>query len=276
MNRVGCLRRLSVSLQNSSKYRWGPNDITPPHIPNVDRRDESSNVPGIVANHRMRHGPVSRRRYLERGAATDYGATMTAEYGVIATRGMRLTFAQMNQIGLVLNRELNKPENKLRMMGAKAYFRIPDPWVAVTKKPVNTTRGGGVGRIVSWVSPVRARQIVLEIDCDCSYEHIYPVLKAACTGIEGKKMDHYQNFGFGKLMPMSRTYLEKMYEEERKIDMANENFFTHRELYAKNMAGIRNNPDRWRLMGGSTPEIAFHAEDGVGTKIHRTYKGLYR
>ena len=30
-----------------------------------------------------------------------------------------------------------------------------------------------------------------------------------------------------------------MYEEERKIEMANENFFTHRELYAKNMAGIR-------------------------------------
>ena len=89
--------------------------------------------------------------------------------------------------------------------------------------------------------------------------------------------------------------MEKMYEEERKIDMANENFFTHRkvfklpfvlfkkscfencirELYAKNMAGIRNNFDRWRLMGGG-PEIAFHAEDGVGTKIHRTYKGLYR
>lgn len=80
MNRVGCLRRLSVSLQSSSKYRWGPNDITAPHIPKVDRKDESSNVPGIVANHRMRNGPVSRRRYLERGAVTDYGASMTVSW----------------------------------------------------------------------------------------------------------------------------------------------------------------------------------------------------
>ena len=48
-----------------------------------------------------------------------------AEYGIIATTGMRLTFAQMNQLGLTLNRELNKEEHKLRLMGAKAYFRIP-------------------------------------------------------------------------------------------------------------------------------------------------------
>ena len=53
-------------------------------------------------------------------------------------------------------------------------------------------------------------------------------------------MDYYQNFGHSKMMPISRTYLQKMYEEERKIDMANENFFTHRELYAKNMGGIRH------------------------------------
>ena len=80
MNRVGCLRRLSISLQSCSKYRWGPNDVIPPHIPKVDRKDESVNVPGVVANHRMRNGPVSRRKYLERGAATDYGATMTVRW----------------------------------------------------------------------------------------------------------------------------------------------------------------------------------------------------
>ena len=59
-------------------------------------------------------------------------------------------------------------------MGAKAYFRIPgyltvhyscqylslDPWVAVTKKQANTTRGGGKGRIIGWVSPVRGKLLM--------------------------------------------------------------------------------------------------------------------
>ena len=66
-----------------------------------------------------------------------------------------------------------------------------------------------------------------------------------------------------------------MYEEERKMEMANENFFTTREIYAKNMGGIRNNYDKWRLEPGAD-ETLFHSTDGVGTKIHRTYKGLYR
>lgn len=53
-------------------------------------------------------------------------------------------------------------------------------------------------------------------------------------------MDYYQNFGFGKLMPMSRTYLEKMYEEERKMDMANENFFTHRIVFKSEFCFMKN------------------------------------
>ena len=67
----------------------------------------------------------------------------------------------------------------------------------------------------------------------------------------------------------------EMYEEERKIDMANENFFTHREIYAKNMGGIRNNFDKYRLRPGEC-ETQFHAVDRVGSKIHRIYKGLHR
>ena len=57
--------------------------------------------------------------------------------------------------------------------------------------------------------------------------------------------------------------------------MANENFFTTREIYAKNMGGIRNNYDKWQLEPGAD-ETLFHSVDGVGSGIHRTYKGLYR
>lgn len=234
---------MRFSLLRQSAYRWGPGDLKVPHVPKLDRQVESHNVAGLQSNHRMKEGSIARRRFLERGAVTDYGAKMTvlnliylltkhikikAEYGIIATEGFRLTFAQMNQIGLHLNRELNKAETKLRSMGAKAYFRVPTPYIPVTKRANNVTRGGGKNRVVTWVTPIKARQVILEVDVDCSYEHIYPALEAACQAIQGQKMDYYQNFGYGRMMPMSRTYLEKLYEEERKMEMANENFFTHR------------------------------------------------
>ena len=234
---------MRFSILRQSPYRWGPADLKVPHVPQVNRAVQSHNVAGMTSNHRMKEGSIARRRFLERGAATDYGAQMTvcnfqsvrkifinqkAEYGIIATEGFRLTFAQMNQIGLHLNRELNKAETKLRQMGARAYFRVPTPYIPVTKRANNVTRGGGKNRVVTWATPVKARQVILEVDVDCSYEHIYPVLEAACQAIQGQKMDYYQNFGYARMVPMSRTYLTKMYEEERKIEMANENFFTHR------------------------------------------------
>ena len=119
----------------------------------------------------MKEASKAKRRYLERGAATDYGASMTvsntiskiyknenqAEYGIIAKTSFRLTFAQLNQIGLHLNRELNKADNKLRQLGAKANFRVPAPYIPVTKRAANTTRGGGQPRVVTWVTPVKGQ-----------------------------------------------------------------------------------------------------------------------
>ena len=77
MSRICSLRRLSVTPICGSRYRWGPNDLTVPAIPNMGRQQESKNLPSLQANHRMAEGPRTRRKYLERGAVTDYGATMT-------------------------------------------------------------------------------------------------------------------------------------------------------------------------------------------------------
>ena len=76
-------------------------------------------------------------------------------------------------------------------------------------------------------------------------------------------------------MSWKLIYNLEMYEEERKIEMTNENFFTTREIYAKNMGGIRNNYDKWQLEPNAD-ETLFHSVDAVGSGIHRTYKGLYR
>jgi len=270
-------RPLSTSIHLSSKYRYGKHDLSMPKFPKQNKVGQ--NIIRVEGNHRLRLESIAvkQKRYLERGAAQDYSAEMTAEYGIIATGGFRLTAAQMNAMHLALNQQLNKSELKFKEMGAQAYWRLPEPWLPVIWRVKNTTRGGQQPPIQTWVSPVRARQIVLEVDVDCDYEHIYPILLNTIKSISGEKFDMNKGFGYAenKMMPISKTNLIKMYEEERKIEMANENFFTTREIYAKNMGGIRNNYDKWQLEPNAD-ETLFHSVDGVGSGIHRTYKGLYR
>ena len=54
-----------------------------------------------------------------------------------------------------------------------------------------------------------ARQIVLEVDVDCEYEHIYPLLLNSIKAISGEKFDMNKGFGYAenKMMPISRTNL---------------------------------------------------------------------
>jgi len=160
-------------------------------------------------------------------------------------------------------------------LGLRAYFRIPDPWHPVTKHPECATMGGGKGKIAYWVSPVRARQIVLEIDCDCEFNHIRPALVNAIKAVEGKTMLARFPLNNNIMMPVSRDYLEKMYEEERKMEMANENFWTRREMFAKNMMGLRNDQSRWNHIEGE-PIMWSRALHGVGSQMDQTYFGKYR
>ena len=151
--------------------------------------------------------------------------SVQAEYGIIATGGFRLTAAQMNAMHLALNQQLNKSELKFKEMGAQAYWRLPEPWLPVIWRVKNTTRGGQQSPIQAWVSPVRgnfsylgvvrdkmlflARQIVLEVDVDCDYEHIYPILLNTIKSISGEKFDMNKGFGYAenKMMPISKTNL---------------------------------------------------------------------
>ena len=54
-----------------------------------------------------------------------------------------------------MNQMLNKPEYKMTELGAKAYFRIPEPWHPVTKRILNATRGKGKPPINMWVTPIK-------------------------------------------------------------------------------------------------------------------------
>merc|ERR1711953_1421061 len=255
------IRCLSASHVWQSKYRWGPSDIVPPVIPkDISKEVIKQNIPPVSEDHRMSIPDIRLhiRKYLTRGAATDHGATMTANFGILVLKDF-----------------------EMKELGAQAYFRIPEPWHPKTARKGNSTRGHGKPGIHRWITPIKPRTILLEIDVECTFDHIYPILVAAIKSVEGRSFQSGESktkgrmIQHGTLMPIQRSTLIKMYEEERKIDMANENFFTHREIYAKNMGGIRNNHDRWRRIPGVT-QTQFEATHRIGSKIHRIYKGLYR
>ena len=131
-------------------------------------------------------------------------------------------------------------------MGAQAYWRLPEPWLPVIWRIKNATRGNGQPPIQAWVSPVRgnfsylggvqdnrvflARQIVLEVDVDCDYEHIYPILLNTIKSISGEKFDMNKGFGYAenKMMPISRTNLISKSTKGRILDSKNPQ--THRIL----------------------------------------------
>jgi len=276
-----CRRALSLNAKTPSKYRYGPHDIIPKVVPKLDRADRARNIRATGENHNMRASAIAlqRRDFLQRGAAQDDFARMNGQFGIVALSGFRLHHVHMDTMALHLNRFLNKPETNARNLGLNAYFRIPNPWHPVTKHPECATMGGGKGKVAYWVSPVRARQIVLEIDGDCEFRHVYPGLMAAIKAVEGynPKAQGAARFPLNRniMMPVSKEYLQKMYEEERKIEMVNENFWTRREIFAKNMLGIRTDQSRWNHIAGQ-PIMWSRPMHGVGSKMDQTYFGKYR
>jgi len=275
MNR-GVYRSFVISSRVESKYRWGPQDCVPKFVPELNVR-KNQNIRATGENHNMRSSLIGlqRRDYLQRGAAQDDFARMKGKFGIIALTGFRLHNEHMKAMSLALNKFLNLKETKGRELGLNAYFRLPDPWHPVTKHPECATMGGGKGKVAYWVTPVKARQIVLEIDGECEFQHVYPGLMNAIKAVEGKQMLAKFPLNYDIMMPVSRDYLEKMYEEERKIEMANEGFWTRREIFAKNMMGIRDDMSRWNHVKGE-PICWSRPMHGVGSRMDQTYFGKYR
>ena len=71
------------------------------------------------------------------------------------------------------------------------------------------------------------------------------------------------------------TSSAELYEEERKIEMANENFFTRREMFAKNMMGLRTDKTRWNHTMGQ-PIFWSQTEHGAASQMDQHYFGKYR
>uniref|UniRef100_H2XPC5 Large ribosomal subunit protein uL16m n=1 Tax=Ciona intestinalis TaxID=7719 RepID=H2XPC5_CIOIN len=154
------------------------------------------------------------KRFLHRNLK--YG-----QYGVVALSG---GFFKIGNFNFMMQR-VNKFIKKKPLF---AKWRIPAPYHAVTKHPLQAVMGGGKGKIDHYVTPVKSRQIILEIGGKAEFTEIYPLLNSLAVVMPVKAL------------PVDAEMLQAMYDEERRIEEENENFFTFREVIEKNMQGIRS------------------------------------
>ena len=167
--------------------------------------------------------PIDRRRKasLIRGPCFGEEARLKhGQFGLIALKGGWLRHGHFQMI-------TNKVNRYIRKKPAFAEYRVEAPYHPVTRHPIQAVMGGGKGSIHHYVTPVKARQVVFEVAGKVQFSEVYPILRmiAMLLPFQG--------------LAVSKETLDDMYEEERRIEEENENFFTFRELVEKNMQGIR-------------------------------------
>lgn len=171
-------------------------------------------APNVPPKDRMR------KSYLTRGPCLREDAELQLkQYGVIALKGGLLKFGHLNSTAFTVNRFIKNKE-------MHAIWRVEAPYHAITKHPLQAVMGGGKGKIDHYVTPVKARQVIFEVGGRIEFSRVYPVLKSIAVRLPFPAM------------AVEYEMLKDMYEEERRLEEENENFFTFRELVTKNMQGI--------------------------------------
>lgn len=152
------------------------------------------------------------------------------QFGIIALKGGFLKAGHIEMLRLTINRGIRKKPYLF------AEYRIPAVHKPVTRHPKNAVMGGGKGKIDHYVTPVKARQVLVELGGKGDFEEVYQFLKIAA-----------QNLPVPALA-VSHEKLSLMYEEEKRIEDENKNFITFREIIEKNMQGMRKYLTKYDLL----------------------------
>jgi large subunit ribosomal protein L16 len=107
-------------------------------------------IPKKVKHRKWQKGRSLSRKVETRGLAVSYG-----QYGLKATEAARLTSRQIEAARRTVTHFLKRQ--------GRLWIRVfPDK--PITKRPPETTMGGGKGSVEYYVFPVRPGRIILEID----------------------------------------------------------------------------------------------------------------
>lgn len=215
------LQPYTATLQHAAGYRWTADNSTPPQIHNKKMKTDRKLLRAVQKSPMIIPPDKRRKMYLTRGfCKKEDGELKHQQYGVVVLDGGLLKFKHFNTV-------MNLVNKFTRGRDLAAEWRVPDPYHAVTKHPVQAVMGGGKGKINYYVTPIKARQVVFELYGNAEFDEVYPMLKTAAHTLPmPARAVHY-------------NMLNEMYEEERRIEEENENFFTFREIVTKNMQNCR-------------------------------------
>lgn len=215
--------------------KWSAEDCVPP--PDYEGiqviKDRRRNLPVYpkVPQHTIPPKNIRREWMCIRGPCLGEAAELRLkQYAIIALKGGFLKPGHIDMLRLTINKAI-----RLRPY-LFAEFRIPPVHKPVTKHPKNAVMGGGKGKIDHYVSPVKARQVIVEVGGQASFEEVYKFLKIAAQNLP---------------MPavaVTHERLQMMYEEERRIEDENQNFITFREIAEKNLQGMRKYLTKYDLL----------------------------
>ncbi|XP_050293401.1 39S ribosomal protein L16, mitochondrial [Anthonomus grandis grandis] len=168
-----------------------------------------------------------RLRYM-RGEEETHNFLLHKQFGIIALGGGRLKWGHFEMMRLTIGRKMDTN----RMF---AVWRVDAPWQPVTKRGQGQRLGGGKGAIDHYVTPIKARRVIVELGGKCEFQEV----EAFLTDVANK-------LPF-KAMAVSQQILEEMKETEKWEEENNQNPYTMKYLIQNNMGGCQRWVSPWDL-----------------------------
>ncbi|KAH7731806.1 Protein MRPL-16 [Aphelenchoides avenae] len=158
---------------------------------------------------------TTKRMIEARGVELVHTELIHKQFGLAAVSGGMLGPKDFNYIQERLNKNLLKNQF--------AIWRVDPPWLPRTKKAQGTKLGGGKGSIKEYVTPVKAKRIILEVGGHVTEFEARAYLTYICDWL---------NF---PIEFVSQELLEQRRQQEADIAMYNQNHFDWDNVIKYNM-----------------------------------------
>ncbi|XP_018329411.2 39S ribosomal protein L16, mitochondrial [Agrilus planipennis] len=188
-------------------------------IPERQKLRVMERVPALPSN--IKPPKMQKRLRYMRGEEEVHNFLLHKQYGIMALSGGRIKYGHFEMMRLTIGRKIDTD----RMF---AIWRVDSPWQPMTKKGQGHRMGGGKGAIDHYVTPVKAKRIILEVGGKCEYAEVKDFLH-----------DIAMKLPF-KAMAVSQEILDEMKAKEEWEEKNNLNRYTLKYIIQNNMGGCHN------------------------------------
>ncbi|XP_054257258.1 39S ribosomal protein L16, mitochondrial [Macrosteles quadrilineatus] len=191
-----------------------PPDFSHIEIPERQRLTVVPKVPTFPPG--LRPPKMQKNLKFMKGPEEVHNKLIHKQYGIIALTGGRLKHGHFEMIRNTLGRKIDTKRMFL-------IWRVDPPWQPVTKKGQGMRMGGGKGPIDHYVTPVKARRVIVELGGRCEFAEVQKYLH---------QVAHILPF---KAMAVSHEMLEEMEAKEKLDEARNLNEYTMEYIIKNNL-----------------------------------------